>query len=317
MHSDLADAALPPAWENMAAVLNRLQLKPSLHSWECASGEMLGARPHWARWIGHVVIMFLALSVAGCATSRGLLGPLQRAPAPTVEQLAAPLRERAKRIETLWMRARVSVRQSGRVGRGIFDATVLAQPPAHLRLRAYRSATIPVFDLLADAKGLRFHDTIENRYYAAEYGTLRRANSPWAGLSPSLLFQAVVVEQTILDRVASARSTRVRRRWKTIELRLESADDQLRVVFDRLGQRVVELTYEPASGEKPTWIRYGEMMESAGVRLPRRAEIKIGPSGMRMRLDISEYKMNQTFVPRVFSLDPPPGQRWLPLEMLR
>jgi hypothetical protein len=234
-----------------------------------------------------------------------------------VEDLIAPLRERSKPIETLWLRARVAVRRSSYLGQGIFDATVLAQPPDRIRLRAYSSATILMFELLADGKGLRLHDTIKDRYYAAEYGALRQANSLWAGFSPSLLIQALAVEQTVLDRATSARSASTYRRWKTIELRLESAEDRMCVDFDRTGQQIVGLTYERPSDKKPMRVRYGEMAAIAEVRLPRWVEIEIGSLRSRMRLDVFEYKVNQPFGPTVFSLEAPPGRTWLPLEILK
>jgi hypothetical protein len=272
------------------------------------------ARANLIRWSLAAVAL---LTACGCARPRAFLPPFRRAPAPTVESLLAPLRQRAAPISTLWLRAGVAIRQSGRPGKAIFNATILAQPPDRVRLRAYRNVTILVFDLLADARELRLHDTVEDRYYAADYSRLRQSNSLWAGFSPSLLIQALAVEQTVLDRAASARSATVFRRWRTLELRLDTAEDRMRVALDSAGRQIVGLAYERAAGGKPVQVRYGEMVEAGGVRLPRWIEVEIAATGTRMRLDVSEYKVNQPFDAKVFRLEAPPGRPWLPLENLK
>lgn len=256
----------------------------------------------------------MLLSAWGCARPLGFVFPFRREPTPTVESLVGPLRQRSKPVETVLLRARVTVHQPGSVGKGTFDASVFVQPPDHFRLRAFQNVSFLVFDLLADADGLRLHDATEKRYYAATYDTLRKANSPWGGLTPSLLIRALTVEQAVLDGVALARSASVRRRWNTIELRLETAEEHIQVVFDRTGRQIVGLTHERATGEKPMRIQYGEMMEVEGVQLPRWAELRIDSSRLRMRLNVSEYKINKTPPPKVFSLEAPAGQPWLPLE---
>jgi len=261
--------------------------------------------------------LLLALSAVGCARPRGFVAPFRREPVPTVETLTVPFRGRAKSIETLWLQARVSVWQPLRPGRQHFLATVLIQPPDRLRLRAYRSATILVFDLLASGEEVRLHDAIGRLYYAADYEALGRSGSPWAGLSPSLLFQALAIEQTFLDRLASANSARVRRRWRTLELNLETTDGRVRIAFDRAGQRIVAVTYRRTARERPIRVEYGETIKVEGVQLPRWAEIRHGPSRTRLRFDVSQYKINRSFGPEVFRLQAPASQPWLPLEMLR
>jgi hypothetical protein len=267
----------------------------------------------WMRWSAATLLLLCA---GGCARPLAVISPFRPAP-PTVESLLAPLRQRSKPIETLWLRASVTVRQSGYLGKGIFAATVLAQPPDRLRLLAYRNATIRIFDLLADGKGLRLHDTVKDRYYAADYGALRQSQTMWAGFSPSLLIQALTVEQTVCERAASARSATIVRRWRTIELSLDGADDRVQVAFDRRGRQIVGLTHEPTPGQKSTRVRYGQMAETAGVWLPRWVELDIASTGTRMRLDVSEYKVNQPFGPAVFALNAPAGRSWLPLETLK
>lgn len=279
---------------------------------QTASVKILSAK--WMRW-GAAAL--LALGAWSCARPRGFIPSFRREPVPTPETLTAPLRERAKSIETLQCRARVSVWQPFRPGRRHFLALMVVRPPDQLRLRAYREGMILVFDLLADGEGLRLRDAIDKRYYAAGYERLRRSGSPWASISPSLLFQALAIEQTVLGRVASARSAKVRRRWKTINLDLETADGRVRIAFDRAGQRIVTLAYKGTASERWTRVRYGEMIEVEGVRLPRWAEIEHGPTRTRLRFDVLQYKINRSFRPEVFRLKAPADQPWLPLETLR
>jgi hypothetical protein len=270
-----------------------------------------------AKWIRLAATGLFLLTAWGCARPLAFISHFRRERPPTVESLTAPLRRRFRPVKTLWLRARVRVRQPGRPGQGIFDATILAEFPDLLRLRAYRNATILVFDFLANEKELRLHDALSKQYYSADYETLRRSRSPWSGLTPSLLIQALLVDQTVLDRILSARSATVRRRWKTLEVSCETADGNVRIVFDRAGGQIVGLTYRSAAGGKPTRVDYGEMVDVEGVRLPRWVEVEHGPSRMRLRLDVLEYKVNPPLSPEVFAIRLPAGQSWWPLETLR
>lgn len=276
----------------------------------------------WIRTAG----LALAVAVAGgCAPARTWLRPPCLEPAPAVEALVAPLRERARPVDTLWLRARVVARRQLRPGVQHFDATLLADVPDRLRLRAYRNATILVFDALADEQGLRLRDAMNKRYYAGTYDELARARSPWAGLRPSFLLQGLLVEQSIVEWMAEAESATARRRWRGIELRLEVPDGRLRIRFDRAGREIVDVIHEPAAGGKASRLRYGPMFEVENVRLPAWIEIRHGPSRTRTRIELfrdpdnSEMapKINPRLQERVFTLRPPAGQPWLPLTTLK
>jgi len=266
-----------------------------------------------AKFFRSAVVAALAVAAAGCA---GRLKPafLTRPPAPTIEQLRVVLGERARPVRTLWIRGRVSIWQRGLPGRQHFEATILLEPPDRLRLRAYRNATILIFDLLADGEGIRLHDIMEKSYYAADYATLRRSRSVWLWISPPVLSRALLADQTVLGDISSAHSVRIRRRWKTSEIRLERETGSERVFFDPRSERIVEIRYKAVSGGRALAIKYGESIEAEGFRLPRWIEITYGPLGLRLRLDVSQYKVNRAFRPEVFEMRPPPGETWLPLE---
>jgi len=268
----------------------------------------------WIRWS----IVALALLMAwGCAVPSRFRGPFRPAPTPTVEELVGPLRQRLQPVKTLRFKAQVSAWQSRRPGRLHFEALAGIEPPNQLRLRAYRSATVTIFDLLANEKGLHLHDAVNNEYYAADYATLRRADSLWAAFTPSLLVQALTVEQSILERVASARAVSVHRHWGTFELRIENADGSARFFFDRKSRDLVSLIHEGAGSQGTTRLRYGKMVEVEGVRLPQWVEVDHRPTRIRLRLEITEYKVNQSFPPGAFVLKAPAGKQWLPLETFR
>jgi len=287
----------------------------------CPRGEKSGAtRPTTIRTLVRFAALGLLLAVVGgCATPVGFIPSFRREPPPSVEDLVAPLRQRAKPAKTLWLESRVRARRPGRLGQGIFTSTILIERPDHLRLRGYRSATFMIFDLLADGEGMRLRDATQSdparQYYAATYERLRLANSSLAGLTPSLLISALMIEHTIVERVTSAQMVSVRRRWKTVEMRLETNDERIWVTFDRAGENILAVRYESAAGGRPTYLRYGEMVEADGLRLPQQLEIEHGQSRMRLRLEVRQYKVNPTFRPEVFMMEPPAGQSWLPLDM--
>jgi len=255
--------------------------------------------------------------MGSCATPVGFI--LRREPPPRVEDLVAPLRQRAKPVKTLWLESRVRVRRSGRLGQGIFTSTILIERPDHLRLRGYRSATFLIFDLLADSESMRLRDATQNdparQYYAATYEQLRLSNSPLAGLTPRLLINALLIEHTIAERVSKAHTVGVRRGWKAMEMRLETEGERMRITFDRTGRMILAVRYESTARGRPTYLRYGKMVESEGIRLPQQLEIEHGSSRMRLRLEVTQYKVNPTFRPEVFIMEPPAGQPWLPLDM--
>lgn len=260
-------------------------------------------------------IVLLAL-LCGCARPATLLSPFRREPLPTVESLIAPMRKRSNPVASLQFKARVTVWRSGRPGRQNFEALVGIRPPATARLRAYRNAN-QVFDLLADGEGLRLHDALGKAYYRADYASLQRADSLWAGVSSKRLIEALLVGPTVVSRASATDSTIVRRHWKTVEICLETSESRTRVFFNRATRQVVELIEEPKSGGSPTRVDYGEMAEIEDLLLPRWVQISHGPSRTVMRLEISDYAVDKVLGPRVFSLDLPAGQRWQPLEALR
>ncbi|MCX8037291.1 MAG: DUF4292 domain-containing protein [Candidatus Sumerlaeia bacterium] len=239
----------------------------------------------------------------------------RREPPPTVESLLAPLRARAQPVRTLWLRANATVSRTGRPGKAIFQATVLAQVPDRLRLRAYRNSTILVLDLLADPSGLRVCDALQKRYYASDYETLRVAGSSWAGFSAPLLIQALTVEATVLDRAAVARASRIRRHWTTFELMLELPDGRARVFFRRNDLQIASVLWQEPDGAT-TRITYQAIREVDGVRLPERVDVRHDASEMHLRLDVTEYKVNADFDPRAFVLQAPAGTAWLPLDKM-
>ncbi len=242
-------------------------------------------------------------------------GWLRREPPPTVESLLGPLRARAQPVRTLWLRANAAVSRSRRPGKTIFQATLLAQPPDRLRLRAYRSSTILVLDLLAEPSGLRVCDALQKRYYASDYETLRRAGSLWAAFSAPLLIQALTVESTVLDRAASARASRVRPHWTTFELTLDLPDGRACVFFRRSDFQIVSVVWEEPNGASAR-ITYAAMREIDGIRLPERIDLRLDPAEMHLRLDVTEYKVNADFDRRAFILQAPAGTPWLPLDKM-
>ena len=291
--------------------------RPSPDSHPFPGGVERHVRPlHTIPMRGYVapILLFLA---AGCAGSLRPAGRLWREGTPTVEALVAPLRREAVPIETLWLRGRVTLRRRYLPGRLHCDVTVLAEPPDRLRLRAYRNVTIRVMDVLADARGVRIYDALENRYFAGGSEALPVSGLPWVDLAKALLQDGLLVEQAVLRRVDSATRAQVRRRWKTWEMRLEHAGECCLVRFDRATGRIVALSRTPARGGVAARLQYGDFLEVGGVQLPRRVELEYGRA--RVRLDVFDDpapKINVPggFDPRVFQLEPPPGQRWLPLE---
>lgn len=266
----------------------------------------------WALWAA------VSSLLAGCAAKFRPGGLFRPGPCPTVEEIVAHLGQRSRPVRTLWLRGRVSMWQRGYPGRRHFEATILADvQQRRVRLRAYRNYTILIFEILADDWGLRFRDAVENRYYAASYERLRLAGSPWAGISPRLLIQALLVEQSVAENALQAEKATVRRRWGWLRMRLETSKARVRIRLDRAGDRILRMRYEPASDAGTVELRYGEMIEVEGVRLPRWAEIDYRPTHTRLRLDAWEYKVDRRFAPEVFMLNPPEGQGWLALEGLR
>lgn len=267
------------------------------------------------------MLAVLPLVATGCIEHLKHAVPFPREPVPTVEDVIAPLHERTTPVATLWLRGSAKLRMKYVPGWMHFDATILATPPDRLRLRAFRNAVL-VYEILADEWGLRVHNAIDKRFYAGSHAFVRRSNVPWTGLASALLRDGLLVESSLLDRLKSGGTATVHRHWKTWELRIEDADGEVRARFDRVTRRVVALRCKPATGGRATRLKYGEMLEVGGVRLPRWVELDHGPSRIHARFDVSEAdrpKVNIPggFDPRVFRLEPPPGQRWLPLDQLR
>jgi hypothetical protein len=252
----------------------------------------------------------LSLSLTGCA---GLaVGPFRRTPAPTLDELIAPLRQRAQPVKTLYVSSYVSARKRGLPGRLHFQAAIYGEVPSRLRLRGYRAETL-IFQLLADERGIRLEKRMDRQYFFGSYDRIAKTLPILAGLSPGLLFKGLLFEQAVLDELAVARTVGVDRHWRSLELAIQTDRARVRAFFDRDGRQIRQLRYEPLSGERATRIDILETTTVQGLRLPRVVEILHGPSRTRLQIEVGEYRVNPPLDAKVFTLESPTGQ-WLPIE---
>lgn len=261
----------------------------------------------------------LLFSALGCARWGGLSVWPRPKEVVTAETLAESLDDRAASVKSLWLRAKVIASKPGLPGKRHFEATILFESPDRLRLRAYRNnSAFLIFDLMADGWGLRLWNAADKSLYASSYERLRYVESEWAALDPVLFRNGVLVEKMLLETLASADDVRVRRRWKSYELRLEQPDAEIRARFDRASGRLVRLDYRPENDALRARLTYGDMIEVEGVRLPQWVEIEHKKTRTRLRLEVSEYKVNRKFSAEVFRPKWAIGaQSWFPLEALK
>ncbi|MBI5155353.1 DUF4292 domain-containing protein [Candidatus Poribacteria bacterium] len=278
-------------------------------------------RVNWSR-AAAVLLCFAALAFTGCRRA-SFVTPYDVPPgAPTLAQgtlaeLDALLEARAPEHATLWVRARVILREPGRRGKAWFDATILYKAPDAVRLRGSRIPIGVLFEVIALGDQAGVYLKRDGELYVGTFGELREQGGGLGALSLGEMMSALLVNQE-LRRLMSAPAA-----WRVVnsreDLLLSKPIEDGRVMVWRIRRSdglVRETILTTPSGEIEARVRYDGYAFTGPDEepLPSRLAIELAGGQFEVTIEPGEYKLDPELDPRVFIY--PSAKSTYPMRLL-
>jgi hypothetical protein len=274
------------------------------------------------------------LLLAGCPVRRVNPGADETATLPVAETQTAPEIDVAAIVDTLNERQGEAIRGLRMTARAMVDdevnderlqfrASLIAEPPDHLRFRASREPIGEVFSLLQSGAWLTIHLPRDQLTFTGPFDSM----SPEAGilrqLQPRAMLRGLLAGELLARQGASLS-------WSLLDAGTLAADGPSgfedlpvgRFVIDRdtLWLRRLYL-YEATESGSPGELRLSVVISAwtdvAGHPLPERMVVSLPRERARIEIDAPDYLVNPSIPPGAFVMTPPAGTAVHPLSSLR
>lgn len=261
-------------------------------------------------WCLHVILVVLAVAVAGCQGALRLPGPggIDGPPA-----LAALLVRHADAVTALRGEARLRAKLGD--GSGSAQQVVVAEAPDRLRLETIGLFGQPALVFAADLPALALFVAEEGRLYVGP-GVARRFALLPRGLGLEELVAVLlgrVPRSALAGAAAGSLTVLPRERQYQLDVPIPGSDERWRVRVAADGGYPVGLARLAADGEPRVTVTYDDFRPTGSGLFPYRIEVVEPARALEARIDYEEIDLNPALPPGAFRLATPRGA--VPVEL--
>lgn len=243
-----------------------------------------------------------------------------------LDKISEVVKQRAGEIKNLWAEMTVKIKTGSKEGSAYFKATLLFSPPDKARLRGYRQLTSTLFEILAVNESFVFHLNRERELYVGNINEWRKSSFPLSEVDVREVAYLLQPLQIFSDALQGG------------DYQLESTDKsyyffnisklpgsssfsgKIQILVRKQDLLIQELRIFSKSGSLMALVMYQQYKYfGEGRLLPTKVTIAVNrePMGMtKIQLSNINYKVNETFNPKVFQPPSYEGIKIFPLSEL-
>ncbi len=234
----------------------------------------------------------------------------------TPDEISRRLVIRHSTHDEIWARGKITVSGPSLNGKSFFNATLLFQEPDKLRIRGSRMITSTLFEFIIAGNEAAVSLNMDKQWYSGMRRELLERPEITLGLDPFLVPQAILIQQFFMAGLRNADFNKWCSDGNYYTFLWTSSGVTRGLMVRKKDLLVREAGIYGADGRLAARIRYNAYEIFDGEVFPSDMEILLSCTGLKARVEISEYKQRPGFDPRVFSLEPPRNFTRYPLSAL-
>lgn len=244
----------------------------------------------------------------------------------TLDKISEVVKQRAGEIKNLWAEMTVKIKSRSKQGSAYFKATLLFSPPDKARLRGHRQLTSTLFEILVVNESFVFHLNRERELYVGNINEWRKSSFPLSEVDVREVAYLLQPLQIFSDAL-QGRDCQLEGGDKTFYFfnisklpNSSSFSGKIQMLVRKQDLLIQELKIFSKSGNQTALVLYQQYKYfGEGKLLPTKVTIAVHrkPMGMtKIQLSNINYKVNETFNPKVFQPPSYEGIKIFPLSEL-